>query len=205
MNSIRAQNAIIDLLRGVTNDVTVIDSKQSTPETDQGIDLKGGSPAIDAIENVFLAGGNPSGHDEFADLAASISNQQVIDGGDVNDGNHAEEENEDERQENHAEEENEDERQENHAEEENEEENEEEKEEVVQASDFEPDDLDGKVPEHVDDEGDPIEDNYESSTHDGEEEEEPDPFEMKGGASIQRVNVITADLKFPFILKSRRK
>ena len=192
MNSIRAQNAIIDLLRGVTNDVTVIDSKQSTPETDQGIDLKGGSPAIDAIENVFLAGGNPSGHDEFADLAASISNQQVIDGGDVNDGNHAEEENEDERQENHAEEE-------------NEEENEEEKEEVVQASDFEPDDLDGKVPEHVDDEGDPIEDNYESSTHDGEEEEEPDPFEMKGGASIQRVNVITADLKFPFILKSRRK
>lgn len=185
MNSIRAQNAIIDLLRGVINDVQVTDLKvhstaDPTVEDSDSEELKGGAPAIEAVENVFLAGGNPtvvSERNEFAEIGAKIEEQNQIEGGD------AEYESD------------------KHAEEQS---TEEEKKEEVEADDFEPDDLDGKEEIQKDDEGDNVEDNFESD-HDNEEEEETDEMEMKGGATIQRVNMITADLKFPFILKSRRK
>ena len=191
MNSIRAQNAIIDLLRGVVNDVQVTDLKvhstvDPTLEDSDSEELKGGAPAIEAVENVFLAGGNPtvvSERNEFAEIGAKMEAQNQIEGGD------AEHESDKHDEEDH------------HEETSN---KEEEEKEVVEADDFEPDDLDGKEEIQKDDEGDKVEDNFESD-HDNEEEEETDEMEMKGGATIQRVNMITADLKFPFILKSRRK
>ena len=198
MNSIRAQNAIIDLLRGVVNDVQVTDLKvhstvDPTLEDSDSEELKGGAPAIEAVENVFLAGGNPtvvSERNEFAEIGAKMEAQNQIEGGDAE---HDEEDHHEEPSNKAVEEESTE--TSNKLEEEK---------EVVEADDFEPDDLDGKEEVQKDDEGDKVEDNFESD-NDNEEEEETDEMEMKGGATIQRVNMITADLKFPFILKSRRK
>lgn len=194
MNSIRAQNAIIDLLKGVVDDVHTVDVgsnklifggdtetlnknriniykstvEPTVNDPDSEGEIKGGAPAIEAIENVFLAGGSANAineRNEFADIAEGIAQQDNLEGGN------------------------------------NEEESFEKKE--VEAEDFEPVDVDGKEPVQKDDEGDPIEDNF-NSDNDNEEEEETNEFDMKGGATIQRVHMITADLKFPFILKSRQ-
>lgn len=204
MNSIRAQNAIIDLLRGVVNDVQVTDLKvhstaDPTLEDSDSEELKGGAPAIEAVENVFLAGGNPtvvSERNEFAEIGAKMEAQNQIEGGDAeHESDKHDEEGSTETVPGTS----------NKLEEKTSSESaEEEEKEVVEADDFEPDDLDGKEEIQKDDEGDKVEDNFESD-HDNEEEEETDEMEMKGGATIQRVNMITADLKFPFILKSRRK
>lgn len=198
MNSIRAYNAIIDLLKGAVDDVHTVDVSSNKAnieggdaennvdmqvesneiheatvdptviDSDSEGEIKGGAPAIEAIENIFLAGGSSNAvneRNEFADIAEGIARQDNLEGGN------------------------------------NKEESFEEKE--VEAEDFEPVDVDGKEPVQKDDEGDPIEDNF-NSDNDNEEEEETNEFDMKGGTSIQRVHMITADLKFPFILKSRQ-
>ena len=228
MNSIRAQNAIIDLLRGVVNDVEMISYKSTADPTLVDSDseddhneneIAGGSPAVEAIENIFLQGGNPTvatERNEFADIAAKLSSQQDVKGGDVE---QVEETNDNNNEEDSSEHSNDDNNEEESVEEANEEETKEEvvadaiandniiEEEVNEVDELEPDDMDGKEPIDKDDEGDKIEDNFESDPDNDEEEdkEEVNEYEMKGGAHIQRVNMITADLKFPFILKSRHK
>ena len=223
MNSLRAQNAIIDLLRGVVNDVHTIDITHendveivhstvdpTSHDPDSEGEIKGGAPAIDAIENVFLAGGNPNAdaeRDEFADIAEQLASQNNIEGGDakpsiepddleggdkdqVDSSNDSESSNKSDDIPDDLEggDKNNDDVSDNN--------------EAVEAEDFEPIDVDGKEPVNKDDEGDVLEDKFDSD-NDNEEEESDNEFDMKGGATIQRVHMITADTKFPFILKSR--
>lgn len=205
MNSIRAQNAIIDLLKGVVDDVEMTShvvhstADPTVIDSDSENEIRGGAPAIEAVENVFLTGGAPtsvSERNEFAELAEKIASQENIAGGNA-DHEDSEEEQEEKKESNNSEEANNEEASEESVSEKTVKENEE----------FEPDDMDGKEPIAVDDEGDKIEDKFDSDNDNEEEaeEEKSDELEMKGGANIQRVNMITADLKFPFILKSRRK
>lgn len=185
MSSIRCQNAILDLLRGI------VDEDDPSVKLIPKINISGGSPAIDAIEDMFK-GGNDGDVEENGEEINENSNEngEVVEdtnpamrGGEV-EGNIDENGNEniviDDG-------------------------------EYVQASEGIPNDEDGKVVVDKDDEGEVISDDIEQPNNDNSEVEKKEDlddelFMLTGGApDIRSIRVITPEMKFPWIMKNKHR